>query len=216
MRKVFINERIQDGRDHVALSQFGASRNPSHNDWLQVEFQDGFRDDEPISSPTFTNTVRIGYARTSTRAQDHQMQLDALNAAKCREINLDILTGICAGLHRANGSSIADKMLFMVAAMAAEMERDLIQERTLDGLAAARAHGRTGGRPVALDPDSLAIAVARRAKSESVTEIAGHRGTHPHPRNASQQAKPPNTPGRLRPVAAGLLVACVSNRCLVY
>ncbi len=31
-------------------------------------------------------------------------------------------------------------MLFMVAAMAAEMERDLIRERTLDGLAAAHAH----------------------------------------------------------------------------
>ncbi|MEU4332002.1 recombinase family protein [Nonomuraea dietziae] len=50
------------------------------------------------------------------------------------------------GLHRPNGQSVADKMLFMVAAMVAEMERDLISERTLDGLAAARAHGRTGGR----------------------------------------------------------------------
>ncbi len=32
-------------------------------------------------------------------------------------------------------------MLFMVAAMAAEMERDLIRERTLDGLRAAEAQG---------------------------------------------------------------------------
>ncbi|MCW2913854.1 MAG: hypothetical protein JWN52_1922 [Actinomycetia bacterium] len=30
-------------------------------------------------------------------------------------------------------------MLFMVAAMAAEMERELIHERTMDGLAAAAA-----------------------------------------------------------------------------
>jgi len=52
-----------------------------------------------------------------------------------REINLHILTGICAGLHRPTGATIADKMLFMVAAMAAEMERELIRERTLDGLA---------------------------------------------------------------------------------
>ena len=43
-----------------------------------------------------------------------------------REINLHILTGICAGLHRPSGATIADKMLFMVAAMAAEMERELI------------------------------------------------------------------------------------------
>ena len=35
-----------------------------------------------------------------------------------------ILTGICAGVHRPDGATIAGKMLFMVAAMAAEMERD--------------------------------------------------------------------------------------------
>jgi len=40
-------------------------------------------------------------------------------------------------------------MLFMVAAMAAEMERDLIRERTLDGLRAAEAQGRRGGRTAA-------------------------------------------------------------------
>ncbi len=154
--------------------------------------------------PGFDNSVRIGYARVSTRAQDHQAQLDALAAAHCREIvvetastrdarpkldstlaglhpgdtlviykpdrvarsmkellvlledqlhargiNLHILTGICAGLHRPDGNTIADKMLFMVAAMAAEMERDLIRERTLDGLRAAQAQGRRGrGEPV--------------------------------------------------------------------
>lgn len=38
------------------------------------------------------------------------------------------LTGICAGLHRPAGATIADKMLFMAAAMAAETERELIRE----------------------------------------------------------------------------------------
>jgi DNA invertase Pin-like site-specific DNA recombinase len=65
-------------------------------------------------------------------------------------------------------------MLFMVAAMAAEMERDLIRERTRDGLAAAQAQGRKGGRPPAVDHDTLAIAIARRARGESVTTIAAH------------------------------------------
>ena len=75
-----------------------------------------------------------------------------------RGINLHILTGICAGIHRPQGATIADKMLFMVAAMAAEMERDLIRERTLDGLRAAEAQGRRGGRPAAVDDDVLAVA----------------------------------------------------------
>ncbi|MEV4061615.1 recombinase family protein [Nonomuraea dietziae] len=52
-----------------------------------------------------------------------------------RGINLEILSGICAGLHRPSGQSIDDRMLFMLAGLAAEMERELISERTLDGLA---------------------------------------------------------------------------------
>jgi hypothetical protein len=91
-----------------------------------------------------------------------------------KDINLHILTGICAGVHRPNAASIAEKMLFMVASMAKEMERDLIRECTVDGLAAAAAQGRKGGRPPVLNPDTLAIALARRARGESVTAIAAH------------------------------------------
>src|SRR5699024_9603864 len=64
----------------------------------------------------------------------------------------------------------------LVAAMAAEMERDLIHERTMDGLAAAAAQGRTGGRPAAVDADTLAVARARHSRGESVTSIDSHLG----------------------------------------
>ena len=62
----------------------------------------------------------------------------------------------------------------MVAAMAAEMERNLIRERTLGGLRAAAAQGRRGGRPAAVDEDVLAVARAQQSRGESVTAIARH------------------------------------------
>jgi len=58
----------------------------------------------------------------------------------------------------------------MMAAFA-ELERDIIHERTMAGLAAARAQGKVGGRPAVMDPDKLA-ARARRARGESPTQIA--------------------------------------------
>jgi DNA invertase Pin-like site-specific DNA recombinase len=118
-----------------------------------------------------------------------------------REVNLEILTGICAGLHKPDGQTIADKILFM----AAEMERDLIHERTMDGLAAAAAQGRHGGRPAAVDNDTLAIARSRRVRGESVTSIAAHLKigrstcTAPWPR---QMSLPPRA-ADLSPAPAG-------------
>jgi len=42
----------------------------------------------------------------------------------------------------------------------AEFERDLVRERTIAGLAAARARGRYGGRPFALDAKKRALAAS--------------------------------------------------------
>lgn len=42
-------------------------------------------------------------------------------------------------------------MIFHIFASLAEFERDLIRERTMAGLAAARARGKKGGRPRSID-----------------------------------------------------------------
>lgn len=59
------------------------------------------------------------------------------------------------------------KMVFTMMAGFAEMERDLIRERTADGLKAARARGRKGGRP-AIDQERLNLAM-RMYDSKSCT-----------------------------------------------
>lgn len=56
-------------------------------------------------------------------------------------------------------SSSSGKLIFHLFGALAEFERNLIRERTQAGLQAARARGRKGGRPQALNTDKRALAV---------------------------------------------------------
>jgi len=56
-------------------------------------------------------------------------------------------------------SSSSGKLIFHIFGALAEFERNLIRERTQAGLQAARARGRKGGRPKALNKDKRALAV---------------------------------------------------------
>ncbi|MEV2212988.1 recombinase family protein [Streptomyces sp. NPDC050997] len=166
----------------------------------------------------------IGYKRVSTKAQDAQLQADALAEAGCarvfedkasgknidragllaaldymregdtlvvwkldrlgrstkdvltiaedlhaRGIALRILTGTLAGSYSPKGEG---KFFFTMMVAFAELERDMIVERTRAGLEAAKAQGRTGGRPKAMTEDMIAAAKARRAAGESYGAIA--------------------------------------------
>lgn len=55
------------------------------------------------------------------------------------------------------------KLIFHIFASLAEFERDVIRERTQAGLRAARARGRQGGRPPALDNRTLELVRAMYA-----------------------------------------------------
>ncbi|MEU9653030.1 MULTISPECIES: recombinase family protein [Streptomyces] len=166
----------------------------------------------------------IGYKRVSTKAQDAQLQADAMSEAGCgkvfedklsgknterpgllaaleymregdtlcvwkldrlgrstkdvltiaeelhsRGIALRILTGTLAGSYSPKGEG---KFFFTMMVAFAELERDMIAERTRAGLEAAKAQGRTLGRPSVINEDVIAAAKARKAKGESVTAIA--------------------------------------------
>ncbi len=62
------------------------------------------------------------------------------------------------------------RLVFHVFAALAEFERDLIRERTMAGLEAARARGRKGGRKRALDDRQVAMARRMMADRETSAE----------------------------------------------
>ena len=72
-----------------------------------------------------------------------------------RGIGVKILTGKLSGSYSPAGEG---KFFFTMMAAFAELERDIIHERTMAGLAAAKAQGRTGGRAHRDGRDKLAAA----------------------------------------------------------
>lgn len=74
-----------------------------------------------------------------------------------RGIGLKVLTGQGAAIDTTTASG---KLVFGIFAALAEFERELISERTLAGLASARACGRNGGRPYKTTPAKLRLALA--------------------------------------------------------
>lgn len=72
------------------------------------------------------------------------------------------------------------KLIFHLFGALAEFERGVIRERTRAGLDAARARGRTGGRPPALSSDDLAAARAMlRDPDITVEQVARRLGVVP-------------------------------------
>lgn len=64
------------------------------------------------------------------------------------------------------------KVILALCAALAEVERDILIERTKSGLAAARAQGRVGGRPVVVTPEQLTAARTLIAGGQSVVSVA--------------------------------------------
>ena len=74
-------------------------------------------------------------------------------------------------------SNSGGKFMFHVFSALAEFERDLIRERTLAGLTAARARGRLGGRPRAMAEEKIKMAASlMKDPSVSVKEICRNLG----------------------------------------
>ena len=88
-----------------------------------------------------------------------------------RKINFESMT------EKIETVSPAGRLVFHVFAALAEFERNLIRERTVAGLSAARARGRTGGRPPKLSVKEIrTIRGLLKSADMPVAEIAARFG----------------------------------------
>lgn len=89
-------------------------------------------------------------------------------------VGFKVLTGQGASIDTTTASG---KLIFGFFAALAEFERELIRERTMAGLQAARARGRRGGRKFALTKAQVRLAQAAMGKKETrVNELCRELG----------------------------------------
>ncbi|MGW1376918.1 recombinase family protein [Streptomyces sp. NPDC002446] len=134
--------------------------------------------------PELAKTLKLAYdIREAAPDQPiiltvHELKRLARNAAELMALSgqlqaagvqLELLTGPLTGIYDPNGMGA---MLFAVLAASAQIDRNYIREKTLEGQQAAAAKGNHGGRPKVIDDDMLTFAVTLKAKGTPVPEIA--------------------------------------------
>jgi len=102
--------------------------------------------------------------RLGRDAQDVGATIKALAARRIEVIVLQ--------LGKLDLTSAAGKLMLTMLAAVAEMERDLLVERTQSGLARAKAEGKTLGRPALTTDEQRAKMVARFKAGESISALS--------------------------------------------
>lgn len=133
-------------------------------DALYEDKDSGKKDDRPQLTACL-KAVRAGDTvlvwKLDRLGRDLRHLVNIVHDLTQRGIGLKVLTGQGAAIDTTTASG---KLVFGIFAALAEYERELISERTIAGLAAARARGRKGGRPFKMTPAKVRLAAASMGK----------------------------------------------------
>jgi DNA invertase Pin-like site-specific DNA recombinase len=112
-----------------------------------------------------SDLVTHSWCGSSTGSRNLRHLVNVVHDLTERGIGLRVLTGQGAAI---DTTTAAGKLVFGIFAALAEFERELISERTLAGLASARARGHNGGRKPKMTPAKLRLAAAAMGKKGTV------------------------------------------------
>lgn len=134
---------------------------------LYEDFASGKKDDRPelancLKALRKNDTLVVW--KLDRLGRDLRHLVNTVHDLTAREIGFKVLTGHGAAI---DTTTAAGKLVFGIFAALAEFEREMIKERTLAGIASARARGRKGGRPYKMTQAKLRLAMVSLGQPET-------------------------------------------------
>ena len=161
-----------DGSQSLDLQRDALREAGVSDDAIYQDQASGQREDRP-GLAAFLKAARQGDVivvwRLDRLGRNLRHLVNLMQDLNDRDIGIRVLAGQGASIDTTTPSG---KLVFALFAALAEFERELIRERTLAGLASARARGRKGGRPHALSKAQVRLAQAAMAqRNTKVSEL---------------------------------------------
>ena len=166
-----------DGSQTVDLQRdalVAAGVDPAH---LYEDHASGKKDDRP-GLEACLKALRVGDTLVSWKldrlGRDLRHLVNLVDELTKRSIGLRVLAGQGANIDTTTANG---RLVFGIFAALAEFERELIIERTVAGLQAARVRGRNGGRPFKMTSAKLRLAQAAMGQPETkISELCAELG----------------------------------------
>ena len=156
-----------DGSQKTDLQRDALLSAGVESDLIYEDFASGKKEDRPELASCL-KALRKGDTlvvwKLDRLGRDLRHLVNTVHDLTAKEIGFKVLTGHGAAI---DTTTPAGKLVFGIFAALAEFERDMIKERTLAGMASARARGRVGGRPHKMTPAKLRLARASMGNPET-------------------------------------------------